>query len=309
MVKSIVSAAAGAAVASAVVVTVYEGKVRMTSSEGATEVSAGERARAEPGKKPDLAAHEPVAVTFRPPPGDAEVTRESRDQLAARVKQDGAQIAALQTRVKQLEGERARLVAKAEKHSPGGDDDAPPGMPPPGKFHGFTPEELKAMAQQCELRMDIPPLGQKPWTISPDLGARLHLSDDEQGKVAAAVNAVRVDGMARLRALYLEATGDQKGADTLDPQSLGREILHKSPEGVAAAARARVAREKAGLETPPADPGAGNVPERYFRLMTSLGDALESGLQQPLGAQQASSLRDKLTPSKMDMNGCDESGR
>jgi hypothetical protein len=310
MVKSIVSATAGAAVASAVLVTVYEGKVRVAGPAGATDVAAGEQARAEPGAAPRIVSRT-TAPALLAPSAQTDYAHESRDQLVERSKQDRAQIASLQGRVRELEGDRAQLLAKAEKRASkgGGDDEnAPPGMPPLGKFHGFTPDELKAMAQQCEVRMDVPPLDRKAWSISPDLGARLHLADDEQGKVTAAVNAVRASAIARLRALYIEATGDQNGADSLDPGTLGREILHKSPEAVVGAARARVAREKAGMETPPADPDSGNLPERYFRMMTSLGDALETNLQ-PLGAQQASSLRDKLTPQKMVMNGCDESGK
>src|SRR5205085_6877903 len=86
MLKPLVSAAAGAIVASAIVVTVYEGKVRVVSAEGATEVHAGEQTRL---GKPAAAAPEPVAVTFRPPPlRDEDLKAMTRDQLAEQVKHE-----------------------------------------------------------------------------------------------------------------------------------------------------------------------------------------------------------------------------
>jgi hypothetical protein len=144
--------------------------------------------------------------------------------------------------------------------------------------------------------------------MPPEKGAALHLSDDEQSRVAALVNQVRIDAVAKLRALYVEAAGDAAGADGLDAGSLGREILHKSRQKDVDAARARVAREKAGIEQPPPD-GSGTIPERYFRVMTALGDTLQRGLEPSFGQQQAGKLRDQLTPSKMTMNGCDDPPR
>jgi hypothetical protein len=207
--------------------------------------------------------------------------------------------------VRELESERGRLLAL-----PRGSDANPSGEGQSGlKYHDLTPAELKAMADRCELRMDIPPLDREAWQMSPRRGASLHLSDDEQAKVAAAVNQIRVDALAKLRALYVEVTGDTAGADSLEPFNLGNEILHKSRDKEVSAARARVAREKAGMELPPADPNAGSPPERYFRLMSSLGDSLQRGLEPAFGQQQAGKLRDTIDGSKMVMNGCDESGK
>lgn len=310
LVKMAGSAAAGALAASAVLVTVYEGKVQVRSAGGGTEVSAGEQARSAPGQAPLLVRSTSTPPALLAPLPSAPDAQSSRDVLVQRDLQSRTQIEALQSRVKQLEGERQQLLARAASQAPSPFDDGeqPAGMPPRNKYHGFTPEELKALAQQCEVRMDIPPLDREPWAMPPELGARLHLSEGEQAQATAAVNQVRADGVAKLRALYLEATHDVNGADSIGPMTLGQEILHKSPRDVVGAARARVAREKAGLETPPADPNSGNIAERYFRVMSSLGDALEQQLQ-PLGAQQASTLRDKLTPAKMDMNGCNDPQR
>jgi len=43
--------------------------------------------------------------------------------------------------------------------------------------------ELQALAQKCEVRFDLPRVTRQPFRLAPDLGARLHLSEAEQGRV------------------------------------------------------------------------------------------------------------------------------
>jgi len=199
------------------------------------------------------------------------------------------QIAALQLRVRELE----RGTASAD---PGG------GAAPAtrAKSHDFTDAELQAMAHNCEVRFDLPRIAREPFHLSPERGAQLHLSDPEQERVSAAVDAASKDVVAHLRALYLEATGDAAGADALDPQSLMREILEKSPPAAVQAARTEIARERAGL--PPAP--SGTIVERYLRYMTSVGDSLQRALEPAVGAQQAAAVRDALAESRSYMSGC-----
>lgn len=198
------------------------------------------------------------------------------------------QIATLQARVRVLE---QREVPKRDP-----DDEAPQRK----KFHDYTDAELQAMARNCEVRFDLPRIAREPYQLPPDLGARMHLSDAEQQRVGAAVDKASEDVVAHLRALYLEATGDASGADALDPQSLMREILDKSPPAAVQAARAEIARERAGL--PPAP--SGTIAERYLRYMTSVGDSLQSALEPALGAQHAAAVRDALGESRSSMSGC-----
>ena len=303
--KMIASAAAGAAAASAVLITVYEGSVRVTSEGTGREVLAGEQARASRGSATQVGQ----ATSTTPPallaePASADDRHSSREELVQRSQQERTRIAQLQARVKELEQERGKLLARPRdtrpEEQPGAD-----GLPPRNKFHDFTPAELQAMARNCEVRMDVPPLEREPWRMSPELGARLHLSEDEQAKAAEAVNAVRVDALARLRALYIEATNDLAGADNVD-MTTGRDLLRKSKRADVEAARAKVARERAGIDPPPADPNAGTIPERYFRYMVTLGDSLQQKLEPALGVQGASTAREQLTFSKMTMNGCDD---
>lgn len=141
-----------------------------------------------------------------------------------------AQIAALQSRVRELE----RRAAAA---GPAGD--ATPLTRP--KLHDFTDADLQAMAHNCQVRFDLPHIAREPYHLMPDKGARLHLSDPEQERVSTAVEAVSKDAVAHLRAFYFEATGDAAGADTLDPQSQMREILEKSPAAAVQAAQTEIA--------------------------------------------------------------------
>ena len=164
----------------------------------------------------------------------------------------------------------------------------------------FTDAELQAMAQNCEVRFDLPRVAREPYHLSPDLGARMHLSEAEQQSVSGVVDKVSQDVVAHLRALYFEATGDAAGADALDPQSLMREILDKSPPAAAQAARTEIAHERAGLAPSP----SGTIAERYLRYMTSVGDSLQRALEPALGAQHAAAVRDALAESRSSMSGC-----
>ena len=209
--------------------------------------------------------------------------------LVERERAERAQVVTLQARVRELE---RRAAASG--------DAAPERDPRRVRFHDFTDAELQAMAQNCEVRFDLPNVRREPFRLSPDLGARQHLSEAEQAKVAAAVDAVSKDVIAHLRTFYLEATGDAAGADTLDPQSLMHEILEKSPPAAVQAARTEIARERAGLPPSP----SGTIAERYLRYITTVGDSLQGALEPALGAQQAAAVRDALATNSSVMSGC-----
>jgi hypothetical protein len=232
---------------------------------GSTASDAGMVAREAAARTPAVSATGPGAET-----AGSEIERVQRTQIAT-----------LQARVRELE-------RKATDPVPG------------AKFHDFTDAELQAMARNCEVRFDLPRISREPFHLSPDQGARLHLSDAEQERVMAAVDAASRDVIAHLRAFYLEATGDVSGVDSLDPQSLMHEILDKSPPAALQAARAEIARERAGLPPSP----TGSIAERYLRYMTTAGDSLQRALDPVLGAQQSAVVRDALRQSISMMSGC-----
>ena len=67
--------------------------------------------------------------------------------------------------------------------------------------------------------------------------------------------------------------------------------MSKSPRGVADQARARLAKERAGLLPPPADLAATPVGERTLRLLFNLGNDFERRLGTRIGGERAHSLR------------------
>jgi hypothetical protein len=300
--KPLVAGAVGAALASALLVTVYEGKVSVAPAGGAAaSLSAGEQARVEPGGAVAL-QRAPQLRAVSAPPDRAPEGQASREQLVAREANSQQQIALLQARVQQLEREvqLSRKAAPDTESVPAEDAD----LPQHGKTHDFTPAEKQAMADHCEVRIDMPPLEGDRFRLTPGDGAQLHLAEDQQPRVADAINKVRDDAIAHLRALYLEATGDAGGAQVLAPGSLAQELLQKSRAGEVEAARTRVARERAGLDPPPSDPAAGTVPERYFRYMTTVGDSVQRELEPIVGVNQAGIVRDRVDGWRQTMNGC-----
>jgi len=280
---------AGAAVASLVIL----GSRRQEAPPEAARKTAptpADLAGAPPLRPP---AQEPAGAAWQTPtqtttPGERFHRADAEPGRAGVERVQRAQIAALQSRVREL-----------ERRAP----DDPDGDATPltrSKFHDFTDAELQAMAHNCEVRFDLPRIAREPYQLPPDKGARLHLSDPEQERVSAAVEAASKDAVAHLRAFYLEATADAAGADALDPQSLMREILEKSPPAAVQAARIEIARERAGL--PPAP--AGTIAERYLRYITSVGDSLQRSLEPALGAHLAAAVRDALAESRSSMSGC-----
>jgi hypothetical protein len=247
----------------------------------------------EPPARTGPAPHAPLDTsTVRSPRApDASASKPDSQRNPDREQLQRSQIATLQARVRQLEQRAAAAEPKRKS-----DDEAPQRM----KFHDFTDAELQAMAQNCEVRFDLPRTTREPYQLPPGLGARMHLSEAEQQRVSAEVDNVSREVVAHLRAFYLEATGDAAGADALEPQSLMQEILEKSPPAAVRAAHTEIARERAGLPPSP----SGSIAERYLRYMTSVGDSLQHALEPALGAQHAATVRDALAQSSSVMSGC-----
>jgi hypothetical protein len=300
--RGLVAAAAAGALVGGLLVTVYEGHVRVQNAQGALEASAGDRVHAGQAAAPGFALEPTPAGLMATPPGAAPQTPEA---VAAREQAAQVQVAALQARVRTLEQERGALAARLASAATGPLRGEPnDGRPPQEKYRDFTQAELRALAEKCELRTDLPPLQPEPWTMSPEVGAQLHLSDAEQATANAALNRLREDAVAKVRALYVEATGDAAGAETLELATLGHELLQKGGSALAVQARTRLAQEKAGLIAPPADLSKTSPQERYLRLTNGLAEALQRDLEKSLGAQQAGQVRDVVSTWHWVSNGC-----
>jgi hypothetical protein len=275
MKKTLWSMGAGAALASAVLVTVYEGKVLLANEKGQTTLTAGMAARAEAGRAPspaDDARATVAAQALTQPPADG-LTRE---QLLQRDVQQRTELERLRTRLHQLEANGAE--GNGDKKSP-------------GSFTNVSKDELREMAKDCKLKWDMPDIGIKPRTISDDDVQRLGLSDQERtdfNRVSADFNS-RVT--QQIRALYVEATGDKAGAESLTARAMENEIMEKSNEADIKQAFYDISHERAGLQKPPVDVGGEPPVERMQRLLSSLGDQFEQDLGKAIGPDRAHQMR------------------
>jgi hypothetical protein len=288
-------------------VTVYEGKVRVANAHGQVDVRPGEQAVAQEGGAPSRlpAPDGPVRIVMGGPgvpadllaPPAADVTRE---QLLARDAKQREQIASLDQRVHSLE------AAVAKPHAPG---DAAANDPRGwgDKMFGFTPEEYKEMAKSCEARFDMPGFDLEAPQLSAKQADKLGLADDELGPVNEMLKRENDHYLKELRALYVEATGDTQGVETLQPMAMGMEIQHKSNDPDSSAARRRIDLERAGQVAPPADLSKMPVIDRYFRLVMSEGDRVQAELGKIVGPERAQELREKgLSSHRSVMNGCND---
>jgi hypothetical protein len=295
--QGLLGAAAGAALATAVVVTVYEGKVVVASPSGNAQVRAGERATLTPDSPPALgtSATPTAAVALAElPPAPPNATRE---ELMARDEAMRQQVATLAQRVRQLQ-----TVASA--------------APPPSKTRGpgdenwmdVSPEQLLDFARECRVQLDYPPLMRGPAPkMDPRLAEELELSSEEVATINQSFVELQADWVRRVRALYLETTSDTAGADSLSPQAMSEELQEKAAAaGEADALQKRIAEERAGLVPVPTDLSRTSPYERYFRGLANLGDDSEAWIAKKLGKEKAHAVRahNGGWPMRMGLAGC-----
>jgi hypothetical protein len=178
--QSAVAAGAGAIVTAAVLVTVYEGKVRVSNAHGQVDVRPGEQAVAQEGVAPSRLPPPdgPVKIVMggpavpsdllAPPPADA-----TRVQLIARDAKLREQIALLDGRLHKLEAGGGDL--------PLGRPRTPAENDPRGwgdKMFGFTAAEYTEMAKSCEARFDMPSFDLEAPQLSAKQAEKAGFSDD-----------------------------------------------------------------------------------------------------------------------------------
>lgn len=275
----IAGAAAGAALATVVVVTVYEGRVLTATPRGSLTLAAGERGQLEQERAPrPLGEGEHAARGDRQAPrvpgAAAPLTGLSRAELEQRNRE-------LALEGDRLRGELSVLKGKLEKE-----------RGTPNKTFDLSKEELEAMAKRCELRWDMPSLNAEVPTVPDHHRKELGLRQHELDAINRVLSAEHRQLTATLRKLYVEVTGDAKGADALAPESLKREIEEKSNREELKLVYQRLARERAGLQAPPADTSTATPIERMMRLVTSSGDRVERAIGGELGEDLARRYRE-----------------
>ena len=278
--QQLVAAGFGAAIASTVLVSVYEGRVLLANEHGKTVLQAGEKGSAASGRAPDAVAQNSdgptaknyaVAQNSAPPPEGI-----TREQLLTRDQQQRAELDKLRARVQELE--------VASKSADGKKKDERP-------FFDPSKDELQQMAKDCKLKWDHPPVVSNidgmGFKNTPELG----ITDQEKAEIIKVRTEENARVLKELRALYVEVTGDKAGAESLAPEALENEIMNKSPEAIVQQVFYKLSHERAGLMAPPASTAGEPAAERLMRMMTSLGDEYEQKLGAAIGPDRAHQLR------------------
>ncbi|MGE0546645.1 MAG: hypothetical protein AB7O24_19780 [Kofleriaceae bacterium] len=292
----LLSGTVGAAIAAAVIVTVYEGHVIADTKTGRTELVAGARATIGPDGKTVVDNANPATAAAMS--GAIVDPNASREQLIARATQQQLEIGQLKSHIAALE-KSGHTATGGGARAGGEPDDGNPWYDP-------TPETLKRWADECRIRVDEPDLSS--FTAIPEGAGNarngVKIKPEEVGPYNAAMIEVRDQWVKLVRALYIEATGDSAGVDTLSIEAMRREIEQKSSEADGVLMQ-QLARERAGLAPVPTDASNMSPVERMMRAYMSLGDKAEAALAKRLGPERAREIR---TPqgwsSRTEMAGC-----
>lgn len=283
-------AAVGAAVAALVTVTVYEGRVVADASGGASaQVAAGEQARIQRGRAPELSGvalaasgPAPAASAVSPPASAAAIAKTAQlpagltpEQLYTAHAKLAEEADGLRQKVAALEQKLGQTTQKSRET----------------KTYDLTPEELKEMADRCELRWDVPGLGPEPQQLRPKDAESLHLAEEERATINRIMKENHERMSKQIAAIYVEATGDTS-TGSLATQAMMQEIFDKAPKGEESQLHQRLAQERAGL-IPPKTEGPMSPQEKLLRLLSTAGDGLQSELAKELGPATAQSLRDQ----------------
>jgi hypothetical protein len=281
--RLLIAGLSGAAVASAVLVTVYEGHVIAETKSAKAELAAGSQATLRGGDS-SIVAEATLATTT----DDAHATR---DQLLTRAQLQQAELNRLRARVVQLENTAASPDRETRD------------VPEPGRvWHDPSPEKLAEWVATCHVRTDEPALDRFTPLTEPDRNRDITAS--EIGDFNAAVTEVQERWKDLIRSLYVETTGDTVGADTLSSEAMRREIEDKSPRGEHNLILQRISQERAGLVAPPADPSKTSALERLMRAHVQLGDQSEVALAKRLGPRRAHAIRGEGWDSRTEQGGC-----
>lgn len=287
---ALMASGATALVTTMVIVSVYEGQVVTASPAGELTMRAGAVATIEPGAAPRTAAA--AATPIANPPARAVA---SADQPADSEADPAAQMlpeatrAAL-TRLPELKREAEQLRARVQELE--AEVGKMKGIDQSRRTYDLSPEELRKMADQCELRWDLPGIwSPKPPTVGREAFEELALSDADRDGMNEALAEFHTTMQSEIRKIYVELTGDDS-TGSLSLQAMFAEIEDKTPKAVIKATFRRLARERAGLSPPPANEAGMIAYERLYRLLTTAGHRAESLMADRVGPDVARQVRD-----------------
>jgi hypothetical protein len=284
--------ALGAALAAAVVVTVYEGGVVLADGHGSVEVGPGERGIADGTGRPSRTNRIDDASSAR-----------AEGQLAARVQDQARELERLRTRDAEQLDQISRL--REEVEALGGTVDEEDPIVRAKRCHRamrgeegcsfVDPDEetLLEMARCGTVKVDQPAFLESdvPSQLSVATAEALGLSSAEEEVLLETARRFRQQYTETLRQLYVEAGGNAALIDDLPPRAIDgmlRTMLDRTELEVA---HRLISNERAGLAEPPTDATASSLAERYARHMLDVGNRFESALAETLGPDRAHELR------------------
>jgi ferric-dicitrate binding protein FerR (iron transport regulator) len=274
--QTMTGVAIGAAASAIIVVSVYEGKVLLANERGRVELAAGDKAMARGDSAPLALADQPAPAELTAPAAGA-----TREDLLRRDEDHRAELSILRDRVKRLEAEKVAGLGAGGWRERG------------ETFVDPTKEELLDYAKECRIAFDTPGITLEPFELDDREAAELALGASERGQLERRLNNLHGRILEELRALYVEVTGDRSGAESLSPTALAEEITSKSPREETQLILQKISHERAGLLQPPASLQGTSAAERYYRLMTRVGDDFERELGAVIGPERAHALRKK----------------
>ncbi len=303
--------ALGAALASALVVTVYEGGVVLANDHGSVDLAAGDSGRVSDARAPvrfdpdgddshtaELADADPAskksAGTVAGDPmahiarqaRDIDRIREEKDAQAVRIQELEAQVIELGGAVDPKSPEAAKARAKmCASQSRGGNC---PFLEP-------DQDTLMEMARCATVKIDSLGFVDNPEPPSPGMIAqRLGVTDPTEAEQLHAAATKQYEGYNdSLREMYLELGGDEATAEDASGKTLESFIFDQLDRELVGDIQRRIAEERAGLRQPPVDRSAMPLEERVSRLMAESGNEFERLVGDSLGEERARELRRK----------------
>lgn len=275
------SGLAGAALATAAVVTVYEGQVAFADSTESVLVDAGEQAVSRPGHPPELVGQQRIASSDdqRAAVNKLRADKAEQDQQIKQARRDLAERDEPAS-AKELSAEEA-IACAHDAHLPG------------CSWVDPSEDTLREMARCGMVRVDTPQFmndGDREPRLPPP--AVMGLTPDQGAQLEQALIDYRAQYVQELRDMYVAAGGGtpETAAD------LPAGALIEVTEGLLDAdamdeERRRVANERAGLAEAPANTHELSLTQRWVRHGLEVGNDLEAVMAEVTGAQTARAFR------------------
>jgi hypothetical protein len=172
-------------------------------------------------------------------------------------------------------------------------------------------EQLAEWVKSCQVRFDLPPISDSgPFVIPAAEAAEHGIAANEVAPLNQVFAELQRKWAEQIRAIYVDVVGEGNAEAGLSAQAMMQEIEDKSPPGERAALQLRLAQERAGQATPPADWSHASPIERLVRSLAAIGDETEQAIAAKLGAARAHELRAEHGgwSSKRQWSGCDTGG-